>query len=115
MQQLSLYPNGPVVTATEIANFKTANPLIVGRELEQINTQIWIALLLNGNETYSNWRRSGFPVLTPSPTTESVSQTIPRRFEYPLSEKQQNTANVNAAIKILGTDDWNKRVWWDQE
>ncbi len=115
MQQLSLYPNGPVVTATEISNFKTANPLIVGRELEQINTQIWIALLLNGNETYSNWRRSGFPVLTPSPTSESVSQTIPRRFEYPLSEKQQNTANVNAAIKIIGTDDWNKRVWWDQE
>ncbi|WP_230144147.1 MULTISPECIES: SusD/RagB family nutrient-binding outer membrane lipoprotein [unclassified Pedobacter] len=115
MQQLSLYPGGPVVTATEINNFKTANPLVVGRELEQINTQLWIALLLNGNETYANWRRSGFPVLVPSPTTESVSQTIPRRFEYPLSEKQQNAANVEAAIKIIGTDDWTKRVWWDQE
>ncbi|RZK18225.1 MAG: SusD/RagB family nutrient-binding outer membrane lipoprotein, partial [Pedobacter sp.] len=69
MQQLSLYPSGPVITAAEISNFKTANPLIAGRELEQINTQLWIALLLNGNETYSNWRRSGFPVLTPSVTT----------------------------------------------
>ncbi|WP_199119593.1 SusD/RagB family nutrient-binding outer membrane lipoprotein [Pedobacter sp. ASV28] len=115
MQQLSLYPSGPVVTATEIANFKTANPLIAGKELEQINTQLWIALLLNGNETYSNWRRSGFPLLTPSPTSESTSQTIPRRFEYTLTEKQQNLENVNAAIKIIGTDDWLKRVWWDQE
>ena len=115
MQQLSLYPSGPVITAAEISNFKTANPLIAGRELEQINTQLWIALLLNGNETYSNWRRSGFPVLTPSVTTESMSQTIPRRFEYPLTEKQQNTDNINAAIQILGADDWTRRVWWDQE
>lgn len=115
MQQLSLYPNGPVITATEINNFKMANPLIAGTELQQINTQIWIALLLNGNETYSNWRRSGFPILIPSPNNESMSQTIPRRFEYPISEKQQNVTNVNAAIQILGGDDWNKRVWWDQE
>lgn len=115
MQQLSLYPNGPVITAAEINNFRIANPLVAGRELEQINTQLWIALLLNGNETYSNWRRSGFPLLVASPTTESLSQTIPRRFEYPLSEKQQNTENINAAIQIIGTDDWTGRVWWDQE
>ncbi|MFD2599433.1 SusD/RagB family nutrient-binding outer membrane lipoprotein [Sphingobacterium corticis] len=115
MQQLSLYPEGPVVSETEIADFISGNPLMVGDELRQINTQLWIALLLNGNETFSNWRRSGFPELQPSPNGESMSQTIPRRFEYPLSEKQQNTANVDVAIQLLGGDDWTKRVWWDQE
>lgn len=115
MRQLSLYPNGPVVTATEISNFKAVNPLTVGSELQQINTQLWIALLLNGNETYANWRRSGYPILIPSPTNNSASQTIPRRFEYPNNEKLQNTTNVNAAIQRLGADDWTRRVWWDQE
>ena len=113
MQHLSLYPAGPVLSATEISNWRAANPLMAGRELEQINVQLYITLLLNGNETYANWRRSGFPALVPSPTSGSTSQTIPRRFEYPLVEKQQNTENVNAAIAALGGDDWTKRVWWD--
>nr|WP_082855967.1 SusD/RagB family nutrient-binding outer membrane lipoprotein [Mucilaginibacter sp. L294] len=115
MQQLSLYPSGPVVPASEISGFIANNPLAAGRELEQINTQLWIALLLNGPETYANWRRSGFPALVPSPSDESTSLTIPRRFQYPLSEKEQNAQNVQAAIQRIGEDDWLKRVWWDQQ
>lgn len=111
MRHLSLYPSGPVITDAEINTWKSANPLITGRELEQINTQLYITLLLNGNEVFANWRRSGFPVL-PIPAGALVS-TTPRRFEYPSIEKQQNADNVNAAIQIIGSDDWTKRVWWD--
>lgn len=114
IQQLSLYPSMPTVSAGEISAFIANNPLVLGRELELINTQLWIALLLNGPETYANWRRTGFPVLTPFPSVESTSLTIPRRFQYPLSEKEQNAENVQAAITIIGEDDWLKRVWWDQ-
>ena len=115
MQHLSLYPNGPVVTATEINNFLTANPLQTGTELKQINTQLWIALMLNGPELFANWRRSGYPELVATPNNESTTLTIPRRFQYPLSEKEQNAVNVNAAISKMGEDDWTKRVWWDKE
>lgn len=115
MQQLSLFPGGPVVTDGEIETFIDNNPLTAGAELELINTQLWIALLLNGPETYANWRRTGFPALEPSTSSESTSLSIPRRFEYPLTEKEQNTANIEVAINALGGDDWLKRVWWDVE
>lgn len=117
-QQLSLYPGGPVISTARIEQFKNDNPLQVDKELEIINTQLWEALLMNGPEAYANWRRSGFPVLVPGYYPGySNSTVIPRRFEYPLTEKTQNTENVNAAVANIpgGVDDWTKRVWWDKE
>jgi hypothetical protein len=115
MKQLSLYPGGPVIPDAEIADFLTSNPLQPGTELKQINNQLWIALMLNGPELFANWRRSGYPELVATPNNESTSLTIPRRFQYPLSEKEQNKVNVQAAIDRIGEDDWLKRVWWDKE
>jgi hypothetical protein len=115
MKQLSLYPGGPVVPDTAITRFLDENPLQAGTELKQINTQLWIALMLNGPEAFANWRRSGYPELKATPNNESTSLTIPRRFQYPLSEKEQNAINVQAAVSRIGEDDWTKRVWWDKE
>jgi hypothetical protein len=115
MKQLSLYPGGPVVPDTAIKRFLDENPLQAGTELKQINTQLWIALMLNGPETFANWRRSGYPELKATPNNESTSLTIPRRFQYPLSEKEQNAVNVQDAVSRIGEDDWTKRVWWDKE
>ncbi|MBC7868259.1 MAG: SusD/RagB family nutrient-binding outer membrane lipoprotein [Gloeobacteraceae cyanobacterium ES-bin-316] len=116
--QLALFPGGPVIPEAKITQFQNDNPLQVDKELEIINTQLWEALLMNGPEAYANWRRSGFPRLLPGfyPGYSTVN-TIPRRFEYPLSEKVQNLENVNAAIQRIdgGVDDWTKRVWWDKE
>ena len=116
LQQLSLFPGGPTFSDTEIANFIQSVPLLPDRELEVINTQLWIALFLNGPEAYANWRRAGYPEL-PSPVNgESNSTTTPRRFEYPLSEQEQNGANYQLAVERLGgTNSWNGRVWWDAE
>jgi hypothetical protein len=115
MKQLSLYPGGPVIPDAEIADFITQHPLQAGTELKQINHQLWIALMLNGPEIFANWRRSGFPELQATPNNESTATSIPRRFQYPLSEKEQNATNVQRAIAIIGEDDWQKRVWWDKE
>jgi len=115
-QQLSYFPGGPTLTGSEINDFITGNPLQPGKELEMINTQLWIALFLNGPEAFANWRRTGFPKLTPAITAESTTSSIPRRFEYPLSEHEQNATNIQSAITALGgDDDWTKRVWWDKE
>ncbi|MCO5934724.1 SusD/RagB family nutrient-binding outer membrane lipoprotein [Mucilaginibacter sp. RB4R14] len=117
MKQLALFKGGPVITYTQIQNFRTDNPLAPGNELKAIDTQLWIALLLNGPEAYSNWRRTGFPVLAPAITGESTTTTTPRRFEYPLTETEQNATNINKAIAKLtgGLDDWTARVWWDKQ
>ena len=116
-QQLSFFPSGPTVPSSEINTFLLGNRLPAGREIETINKQLWITLFLNGPEAYANWRRSGFPVLTPavgvSETGESA--TIPRRFEYPFTEEEQNKANFDKILPALGgVDSWNGRVWWDQ-
>jgi hypothetical protein len=117
-KQLALYPTGPTLTDAEIAKFKSDNQLAPGKELQQIDTQIWVALLMNGPEAYASWRRSGFPDLakTPGNTSESDVTTIPRRFEYPLTEREQNAANIATAIAALGgTDTWTAHVWWDKQ
>lgn len=115
-QQLALYPTGPTLTAAEIQQFKQDNQLAPGKELQQIDTQIWVALLMNGPEAYASWRRSGFPALTPGVTAESDVTTIPRRFEYPLTEREQNATNIAVAIAALGgKDTWTANVWWDKQ
>ncbi len=117
-KQLSFFPNGPVVTQAEINTFIQGNSLTAGREIEFINNQLWITLLLNGPESYANWRRSGYPALAPavgvSETGESL--TIPRKFEYPYTEEEQNKANFDVVLQRLGgVDTWNGRVWWDKQ
>ncbi|MHA4806544.1 SusD/RagB family nutrient-binding outer membrane lipoprotein [Flavitalea flava] len=115
-KQLSYFPEGPALSDNEIGTFIQGNPLQPGKEIELINTQLWIALLLNGPEAFANWRRTGYPKFVPAITSESTTTSIPRRFEYPLSEHEQNSANIATAIQALGgQDDWNGRVWWDKE
>ncbi len=115
-RQLSLYPGGPSISTADINTFTQGNLLIPGREIELINTQLWVALLLNGPEAYANWRRTGYPALTPSITQESTTTAIPRRFEYPILELEQNAKNVAVAITNLGAggNSWTNRVWWDK-
>lgn len=117
MQQLSLFPGGPVIGDAEINTFTSGNGLVPGREIEMINRQLWVALLLNGPEAYANWRRTGFPVLSPATNYDSSIQTIPRRFEYPLLELEQNAANAAVAVAALGSggNTWTNRVWWDKQ
>jgi hypothetical protein len=83
--------------------------------MEQISTQLWVAYLFRSNEAYSNWRRTGFPVL--DPITATASQTngvVPKRLYYPNDELQKNEANYLEALdRMGGTNDWLNKVWWD--
>lgn len=87
-------------------------------QLEKINTQLWILHFNNPWEGYANWRRSGYPILKPSPDYGAKcidSQTTPLRLCYPIFESSYNRVHYNEAIdRMGGTDDWNKPVWWDQ-
>jgi hypothetical protein len=119
MDQMATYDAGCAVSTGARDTYVAANPLTAGRELNQINTQYWIASVFNGPEAFANFRRSGFPALTPNPYNQPNNPDVPngtfiRRIGYPTSELSVNTANVNAAIATMGPDKLSTRVWWDK-
>jgi len=82
--------------------------------LAQIGLQKWIALFTQGFEAWSEWRRTGFPNLTPVPNARTADKQIPRRIIYPQTEQSFNNANLQAAIASQGgSDALNKRLWID--
>jgi len=119
-QQLVYYPGTVAITDAAITQFIADNAFQPGKELELINTQLWINYFLNGPEAFANIRRSGFPVLPSGYRTDGYSnadtKVMPRRFEYPLTEKSLNKNQVDIADQRMGgKDDWNNRVWWDMQ
>ncbi len=101
--------------------FLAANPLNTSSttaSLKQINEQIWVTTSTTFNfiETWSNWRRSGYPVLTPVVFANNFSNgTIPRRIPYKVEEASTNPVNYAAAVaRLSGGDTFTGRVWWDK-
>jgi hypothetical protein len=117
MRQLALYGTTTAISENSINTYLQANPFNATNALEQINTQYWVASFLNGPEVWSNFRRSGFPVLTPNPFPGSDLKTekFIRRLTYPDSESSVNKENVQKAIANQGPDVLDTRVWWDTQ
>lgn len=118
MDQMVTYDPNCAVDPGERDTYLANNPLNAGSELEQINTQYWIASFMNGPEAFANFRRSGYPALTPNPYGQPNNPDVPngtfiRRLTYPTSEISINTENVNEAISRMGPDKLSTRVWWD--
>lgn len=115
MQQLATYGENTAIAGPAIDTYLNANPLETGRELEQINTQYWVATFLHGPESWANFRRSGFPVLSPNtfPGSDLETEDFIRRLSYTDAESNVNAANVQAAISRQGPNIMDTRVWWD--
>lgn len=97
------------------------NPLNVSStdaSIKQINEQIWVAtgMTFNFIENWSNWRRSGYPALTPIVYPNGFSNgTIPRRIPYKSTEPSYNPENYKTAVAgITGGDTFTSRIWWDK-
>lgn len=106
------------------ADYLAKNPFDAAKALEQINTQYYITTFGDPHEVFANWRRSGFPALTPAVKAAGYAQSgtyedggsIPRRFIYPTSEGQINKANYDEAVSRLDRGDkFYSRVWWDKK
>lgn len=117
MQQLASQagagPNAAAITA-----YLTANPYNAADYLDQVNSQYWVASFMDENESFANWRRSGYPSLTPVANYPGnvTNGTIPRRFTYPQGEAGTNATNYNAAVADLANGDkMTSRVWWDTQ
>ena len=116
MQMLSgIYPNAAAISDAEVATYLAAKPYDATKGLQMIGEQYWAATLLNEYEAFSNWRRTGFPVLTPTNDPGNVTGgTIPRRLIYPTGESSTNAANYAEAVARQGANNFTTRVWWDK-
>ncbi|MET0465006.1 MAG: RagB/SusD family nutrient uptake outer membrane protein [Chitinophagaceae bacterium] len=88
-------------------------------KLERIITQKWIAVYPDGQEAWSEFRRTQYPrifpvVLNQSGGVISTANQI-RRLPFPQTEYQSNAAGVATGVSLLGgADNGNTQLWWDR-
>lgn len=78
--------------------------------LEQIGSQKWVSLFTQGFEAWTEWRRTGFPVL--QPVVDGYISEIPSRLKYESNESSVNTVNYKDAIAAQGSDELTTPIWW---
>ncbi|WP_460635157.1 SusD/RagB family nutrient-binding outer membrane lipoprotein [Larkinella harenae] len=116
MQQLGDADANSAVPAAAITAYLQKRPYVAASGLEQINTQYWLASFLNSPEAFANFRRSGFPRLTPNPYPgKEIKGNFINRISYPDSEQSVNKANLDVVIGRQGPDNLDTRVWWDKQ
>lgn len=103
------------IDANLVANGLAAGSYVVSYDntLEIIATQKWIALFGQGVEAWTEWRRTGFPALTPAIDAISINE-IPSRYTYPSSEQSLNAASYTAASAAIGGDNLTTKLWWNK-
>ncbi|GDX51803.1 hypothetical protein LBMAG27_08500 [Bacteroidota bacterium] len=95
------------VDATEAAAYITVHGIGGGTQqdmLAKIIYEKYVGTYLQ-TESWTDWRRTGYPALTPNP--EGVISSIPVRFVYPTNE---NVYNPNCP---QGSTLLSPALWWD--
>jgi hypothetical protein len=77
----------------------------------KIGEQRWLAHYPDGLQGWSEWRRTGFPALTPAP---GAGKAIPRRIPYGPNEPLYNPTNYAAAAALYNTNSQDAKMWWDK-
>jgi len=85
---------------------------------EKVMEQKWIALFGEAIESWTEYRRTGLPVL-PAKDPRAVfanDGVLPTRLKYPNSEYSLNQANVQQALPMIGgSDDMKAKLWWAEK
>ncbi|HUQ67436.1 MAG TPA: SusD/RagB family nutrient-binding outer membrane lipoprotein [Flavitalea sp.] len=105
MQMWTLYDATFVVSDAAVDAWLAVNPY---SGVEDIYTQLWVNKFLNWWDAWSDWRRTGFPVLVPTNAPGNVTGgVIPQKLKYPNAEVAGNP-NFNGA----SANDYTTKVWW---
>lgn len=96
------------------ASYLASVPYNSNNALQQIATQEWLALFCQGFEAWTEYRRTGFPVLAPALEANPEVTSIPSRYFYPSTEQSLNATNYAAAVTAQGSDLLTTKVWWDK-
>jgi hypothetical protein len=89
------------------------------KKLERIITQKWISVYPDGQEAWSEFRRTGYPKLFPVVINNSggkISTAVfIRRINIPPDEYLTNPNGAKRAAATLGgPDNGGTRLWWDR-
>jgi hypothetical protein len=111
MQMYSFYDPSLTVSDQQVAAYLATNPYGIAKPaLAMIYEQLWVNKFFNWWEAWADWRRTGYPQLTPVNYPGNVTNgVIPRRLRYPATEAAGNS-NFSEATQ---PDTFTTRVWWD--
>lgn len=91
-------------------------------KLEKIMIQKWIALYPNGQEAWSEWRRTGYPRMQTVYRNNSNglidSEKGIRRMHYTIRESRSDEERkaLEEAVQLLGgPDEPSTKLWWDKK
>jgi hypothetical protein len=101
--QMHMTELGLSTAAAPVIAYIASRPLTTANAMQRIMEEKSMADFLSF-ENYNDWRRTGYPVLSP---VTGASSAIPRRMLYPESELLTNPQPQQSALL---TD----RVWWDK-
>lgn len=97
------------VDQTNIDSYTTAHTY---SGINDIAYEKWVAFyMLQPSESWAEWRRLDWPLLTPS--TNGAEPSIPVRDAYDAAIIDNNKANYDALIQSQGPDELTTRLWWD--
>ena len=119
------------VNSADISAYLTSVP---SANEENVITQKYIALYMQGDEAWAEYRRTGYPntsilllpgdsytdlngetyIFTPMISGNVVADDIPNRVRYPQTVQTLNIVNYQEAISGLSNgDEINSKLWWD--
>jgi len=89
-------------------------------KLERIMTQKWLGMYPDGQEAWTEFRRTRYPVIFPVRVNNSagaINTAIQiRRIPFPTNEYQNNVYEVTKAVSLLsGPDTGGTKLWWDKK
>lgn len=96
------------VSSSDATDYINAHPY---SGIDDIAYEKWVALYLNGPESWAEWRRLDSPSLTPS--IYASDQRIPVRSAYDPSVEDNNAANYANVVSSQGPDNLHTKLWWD--
>ena len=99
------------VASGDITTYLAANGTLAGtttEKLKQIIEEKYVALFGVSMEPWTDWRRTGYPVLTPPSNRIASVPDVPRSFFYAQSEIDLNPNNPGQKNATL-----QDRVFWD--
>lgn len=115
MKMYTVYDASLTVSDAAIDTYLTTYPYTNAgpNALKMIGYQMWASKFMNWWDSWSDWRRTGFPTLVPTNYPGSASPGyIPTKLRIPTKEIATNEANYEAGA--TKPDDPYGKVWWDK-
>jgi hypothetical protein len=111
MQLYTVYDPSFVVSDDAVNQYLATYPYDTAKGLEMIGTQLWASKWMNWWDSWSDYRRTGFPTLVPTNYTGNATNgQIPTKLTIPAYEA---TGNPNYTTGATQPDRLIGKVWWD--